>query len=83
MSKRDTLMVHIKWYYRTNEVPEQVYQLLIQDRNTEHNNLNKLRAKRRRNGETEAEDSSHQSSSASSSQNGNFIWILYIDGSIN
>jgi len=41
MSKRDTLMVHIKWFYRTNEVPEQVYQLLIQDRNTEHHNFNK------------------------------------------
>lgn len=36
LSKRDTLMVHIKWFYRTCEVPEQVYQLLIQDRHTEH-----------------------------------------------
>ncbi|TRY75535.1 hypothetical protein TCAL_07126 [Tigriopus californicus] len=35
MSKRDTLMVHIKWFYRTSEVPEQVYQLLIQDRHIE------------------------------------------------
>jgi hypothetical protein len=41
MSKRDTLMVHIKWFYRTNEVPEQVYQLLIQDRHTEHKTFNK------------------------------------------
>jgi len=32
-SKRDTLMVHIKWFYRPCEVPETVYQLLIQDRN--------------------------------------------------
>ena len=67
MSKRDTLMVHIKWYYRTNEVPEQVYQLLIQDRNTEHNNLRK--SKKKKNGETDAEDSS-QPSSSMSSQNG-------------
>ncbi|CAB4069133.1 RERE [Lepeophtheirus salmonis] len=36
MSKRDTLMVHVKWFYRTSEVPEQVYQLLVQDRHTEH-----------------------------------------------
>jgi hypothetical protein len=69
MSKRDTLMVHIKWYYRTNEVPEQVYQLLIQDRNTEHNNLNRLKSKRRKNGETDTEDSSVKSSETSS-QNG-------------
>lgn len=41
MSKRDTLMVHIKWYYRTNEVPEQVYQPHIQDRRTEHKTLHK------------------------------------------
>ena len=34
-SKRDTLMVNIKWYYRPCEVPETVYQLLVQDRNTE------------------------------------------------
>lgn len=45
MSKRDTLMVHIKWFYRTNEVPEQVYQLLIQDRNTEHHNFNKAQVR--------------------------------------
>ena len=36
MSKRDTLMVHIKWFYRTNEIPEQMYQLLNQDRHMEH-----------------------------------------------
>jgi hypothetical protein len=67
MSKRDTLMVHIKWYYRTNEVPEQVYQLLIQDRNTEHNNMRKN--KKKKNAETDGEDSSQQSSTLSS-QNG-------------
>ncbi|KAI9560663.1 hypothetical protein GHT06_011613 [Daphnia sinensis] len=37
-SKRDTLMVNIKWYYRPCEVPETVYQLLVQDRNTEQGN---------------------------------------------
>lgn len=44
MSKRDTLSVHIKWFYRTNEVPEQVYQLLIQDRHTEHKTFHKALA---------------------------------------
>ena len=44
MSKRDTLNVHIKWFYRTNEVPEQVYQLLIQDRHTEHKTFHKTLA---------------------------------------
>ena len=34
------MMVHIKWFYRTYEVPEQVYHLLIQDRQTEHKHLN-------------------------------------------
>ena len=43
MSKRDTLSVHIKWFYRTNEVPEQVYQLLIQDRHIDHKAFHKLR----------------------------------------
>ncbi|KAK4300384.1 hypothetical protein Pmani_027412 [Petrolisthes manimaculis] len=37
-SKRDTLMVNIKWFYRPSEVPETVYQRLAQDRNTENNN---------------------------------------------
>ena len=44
MSKRDTLSVHIKWFYRTNEVPEQVYQLLIQDRHVEHKTFHKALA---------------------------------------
>ena len=44
MSKRDTLNVHIKWFYRTNEVPEQVYQQLSQDRHTEHKTYNKTLA---------------------------------------
>ena len=38
MTKKDNLNIHIKWFYRTSEVPEQVYQLLMQDRHTEHNN---------------------------------------------
>ena len=36
------LKVLIKWFYRTNEVPEQVYQLLIQDRRIEHKTFHKL-----------------------------------------
>ena len=41
MSKKETLSVHIKWFYRTNEVPEQVYQLLVKDRHTEHKAFHK------------------------------------------
>ena len=41
MSKKETLSVHIKWFYRTNEVPEQVYQLLVKDRHTEHKTFHK------------------------------------------
>jgi len=36
-SKRDNLMVCIRWFYRTAEVPEQVYNMLIQDRHSEQN----------------------------------------------
>ncbi|XP_058967313.2 arginine-glutamic acid dipeptide repeats protein isoform X1 [Pocillopora verrucosa] len=36
MSKRDSLVVVVRWYYRPSEVPESVYQLLIQDRNAEN-----------------------------------------------
>jgi arginine-glutamic acid dipeptide repeat-containing protein len=35
-SKRDNLMVGIRWFYRTTEVPETVYNFLIKDRYTEH-----------------------------------------------
>eukprot|EP00092_Neocalanus_flemingeri_P030813 GFUD01033467.1.p1 GENE.GFUD01033467.1~~GFUD01033467.1.p1 ORF type:complete len:950 (-),score=265.55 GFUD01033467.1:432-3281(-) len=35
-SKRDTFMVGIRWFYRTTEVPETVYNFLIKDRCTEH-----------------------------------------------
>lgn len=36
-SKRESLVVNVKWYYRPCEVPDSVYQLLVQDRNTENN----------------------------------------------
>ncbi|XP_076365312.1 uncharacterized protein LOC143254286 isoform X5 [Tachypleus tridentatus] len=35
-SKKDVLMVNVRWYYRLCEVPETVYQLLVQDRNNEN-----------------------------------------------
>lgn len=35
-SKRDTFMVCIRWFYRTTEVPETVYNFLIKDRCSEH-----------------------------------------------
>ena len=35
-SKRDTFMVGVRWFYRTTEVPETVYNFLIKDRHTEH-----------------------------------------------
>lgn len=38
-SKRDSLVVVVRWYYRPSEVPESVYQLLIQDRNAENGTL--------------------------------------------
>ncbi|XP_077998737.1 uncharacterized protein LOC144451708 [Glandiceps talaboti] len=37
LSKRDTLHVTVKWYYRPSEVPDSVYQLLVQDRHIENN----------------------------------------------
>ena len=40
-SKREAAEVNIKWFYRTNEVPELVYQYLTQDRLREHNLFNK------------------------------------------
>ncbi|XP_067659372.1 arginine-glutamic acid dipeptide repeats protein-like isoform X3 [Haliotis asinina] len=36
VTKRDTLVVHIKWFFRLSEVPESVYQPLVQDRHTEN-----------------------------------------------
>ncbi|KAH3823307.1 hypothetical protein DPMN_125106 [Dreissena polymorpha] len=35
MVKRDTLVVRVKWYYRVTEVPDSVYQHLVQDRYTQ------------------------------------------------
>ena len=35
-SKRETFMVCIRWFYRTTEVPETVYNFLVKDRTTEH-----------------------------------------------
>ena len=40
-SKREAVEVNIRWFYRTNEVPELVYQYLSQDRLREHNLFNK------------------------------------------
>lgn len=31
-SKRDELLVDVKFYFRASEVPENAYQLLVQDR---------------------------------------------------
>ncbi|CAB4009202.1 arginine-glutamic acid dipeptide repeats -like, partial [Paramuricea clavata] len=36
MCKRECVYVGVKWFYRPSEVPESVYQLLVQDRNTEN-----------------------------------------------
>ncbi|XP_060073157.1 arginine-glutamic acid dipeptide repeats protein-like [Ylistrum balloti] len=35
LTKRETLVVGIKWYFRLSEVPDSVYQLLVQDRHSE------------------------------------------------
>jgi len=35
-SKKDCFVVGIRWFYRTTEVPETVYNFLIKDRYTEH-----------------------------------------------
>lgn len=35
-SKRDHLLMSVKWYYRQSEVPDSVYQHLVQDRNNEN-----------------------------------------------
>ncbi|XP_001637021.3 arginine-glutamic acid dipeptide repeats protein [Nematostella vectensis] len=35
-SRRENMTVTVRWYYRPSEVPESVYQLLVQDRNHEH-----------------------------------------------
>ncbi|XP_006823033.1 uncharacterized protein LOC100368754 [Saccoglossus kowalevskii] len=37
LSKRERLQVLVKWFYRPSEVPDSVYQLLVQDRHIENN----------------------------------------------
>ncbi|KAJ3586229.1 hypothetical protein NHX12_012629, partial [Muraenolepis orangiensis] len=36
LSKRDHLLMSVKWYYRQSEVPDSVYQHLVLDRNNEN-----------------------------------------------
>uniref|UniRef100_UPI00398F3EE4 arginine-glutamic acid dipeptide repeats protein isoform X4 n=1 Tax=Pristiophorus japonicus TaxID=55135 RepID=UPI00398F3EE4 len=36
LSKRDHLLMNVKWYYRQSEVPDSVYQHLVQDRQNEN-----------------------------------------------
>ena len=38
-SKRDHLLMNVKWYYRQSEVPDSVYQHLVQDRNNENGEI--------------------------------------------
>jgi len=38
-SKRDHLLMNVKWYYRQSEVPDSVYQHLVQDRHNENGKL--------------------------------------------
>ncbi|KAL3861508.1 hypothetical protein ACJMK2_007537 [Sinanodonta woodiana] len=39
LTKRDILVARVKWYYRLNEVPDAVYQKLLQDRHDQGNIL--------------------------------------------
>lgn len=41
-SKRDHLLMNVKWYYRQSEVPDSVYQHLVQDRHNENGKLGSL-----------------------------------------
>uniref|UniRef100_A0A4W6CGQ1 Arginine-glutamic acid dipeptide repeats protein n=1 Tax=Lates calcarifer TaxID=8187 RepID=A0A4W6CGQ1_LATCA len=41
-SKRDHLLMNVKWYYRQSEVPDSVYQHLVQDRNNENDSGREL-----------------------------------------
>uniref|UniRef100_A0A8C9T1F2 Arginine-glutamic acid dipeptide repeats protein n=1 Tax=Scleropages formosus TaxID=113540 RepID=A0A8C9T1F2_SCLFO len=41
-SKRDHLLMSVKWYYRQSEVPDSVYQHLVQDRNNENDSGREL-----------------------------------------
>uniref|UniRef100_A0A667WJ91 Arginine-glutamic acid dipeptide repeats protein n=1 Tax=Myripristis murdjan TaxID=586833 RepID=A0A667WJ91_9TELE len=40
--KRDHLLMSVKWYYRQSEVPDSVYQHLVQDRNNENDSGREL-----------------------------------------
>uniref|UniRef100_A0A8C6PR06 Arginine-glutamic acid dipeptide repeats protein n=1 Tax=Nothobranchius furzeri TaxID=105023 RepID=A0A8C6PR06_NOTFU len=42
VSKRDHLLMNVKWYYRQSEVPDSVYQHLVQDRNNENDSGREL-----------------------------------------
>ncbi|KAK6308585.1 hypothetical protein J4Q44_G00218560 [Coregonus suidteri] len=42
LSKRDHLLLSVKWYYRQSEVPDSVYQHLVQDRNNENDSGREL-----------------------------------------
>uniref|UniRef100_A0A452S0K2 Arginine-glutamic acid dipeptide repeats protein n=1 Tax=Ursus americanus TaxID=9643 RepID=A0A452S0K2_URSAM len=41
-SKRDHLLMNVKWYYRQSEVPDSVYQHLVQDRHNENDSGREL-----------------------------------------
>ncbi|XP_063091513.1 arginine-glutamic acid dipeptide repeats protein isoform X2 [Cavia porcellus] len=42
ISKRDHLLMNVKWYYRQSEVPDSVYQHLVQDRHNENDSGREL-----------------------------------------
>uniref|UniRef100_A0A8D2J862 Arginine-glutamic acid dipeptide repeats protein n=1 Tax=Varanus komodoensis TaxID=61221 RepID=A0A8D2J862_VARKO len=41
-NKRDHLLMNVKWYYRQSEVPDSVYQHLVQDRHNENDSGREL-----------------------------------------
>ena len=70
MSKRDSLTVHIKWFYRTHEIPEQMYQLLIQDRHTEdRQNKKKLKAAEKSNNANQNQEDNKDANTNSTTTN--------------
>uniref|UniRef100_A0A8C5TWW5 Arginine-glutamic acid dipeptide repeats n=1 Tax=Malurus cyaneus samueli TaxID=2593467 RepID=A0A8C5TWW5_9PASS len=42
LGKRDHLLMNVKWYYRQSEVPDSVYQHLVQDRHNENDSGREL-----------------------------------------
>uniref|UniRef100_A0A8D2MD60 Arginine-glutamic acid dipeptide repeats protein n=1 Tax=Zonotrichia albicollis TaxID=44394 RepID=A0A8D2MD60_ZONAL len=42
LHKRDHLLMNVKWYYRQSEVPDSVYQHLVQDRHNENDSGREL-----------------------------------------